>query len=149
MNAEIITPPPQVTLLNKLTIFDCELFKEQFNTDIKINTILLNADILINDIYAHVRTRQMTADIVDVLIKAGGDGGSEMASLIFNFSQSDLLNGKLRKVHNFNQSVVDVSVINNVGSEIMVSLEIINSNTIELDFSRVQIDGVWQLLIEK
>lgn len=96
---------------------------------------------------ALLKSKPITIKIVTTYKIESGVGGVQ--SIIYNFTINDLIDNKLRRTHNFNQGIVDASVIDNVGQEIMVGAEIINDNIIELDFSRADIQGVWKLLIEK
>jgi hypothetical protein len=117
------------------------LFAEKRIRNIKAN--------IINNPYCGVtiRVEKIQAKIINLIVLSSG--GDDTDSIIFNFSNNDLVNGKLRRVHNFQKLAVDISVFDNINKEVMIGVEIIDLNTIELDFSRANINGVWKLLIEK
>jgi hypothetical protein len=73
----------------------------------------------------------------------------EIKSVIFSFSQSDIINGKLVRTHNLNSEVIDVSVIDDENISVGINYNVINSNTVEIDFTAILITGVWKVLIEK
>ena len=110
-------------------------------------------DVFIMETYnsASVIEANTSATIADILvIETGGDGGDPdmPQSITFSFSAGDIADGRLIKTHNFNKSVVDVSVIDSNNKEVMVGLEILSPNAIALDFTRVQVNGIWKVLIE-
>jgi hypothetical protein len=132
----------------------------------KILPTIINAEVDTPALIANTRIRFLKAEIINKYfcdvniivdkIKAKiinlivlDDGGDDTDSIIFNFSNNDLVSGKLRRTHNFQKLAIDVSVFDNINKEVMIGVEIIDLNTIELDFSRANITGVWKLLIEK
>lgn len=155
-NSRIIDKNLEATIIDVANVFNLDYFESQFDLELNLKTKniggnlkqnKLNADIKYEDISAKIKNSLIGSEIIDKLV-IYYDDNSNMNSVIFNFTASDLVNNKLTKTHNLNKTLVDVSVFDNTDTEVMVGLNIINNNSVELDFSRVTVTGTWKLMIE-
>lgn len=97
-----------------------------------------------------IKSKYLTAKIANVIVLENGDSGGgddENMSITYNFTAADLTDGKLTKTHNRNR-LVDVSVFNDAGKEIMVGVDVLNLNQFTLDLRRATVNGVWKILVE-
>lgn len=110
-----------------------------------LNKLITEGKNLSNQLSYLISTSPSAAKIVDTYVI-----NEVSTSIIFNFTQADLVNGKLVRSHNFGQSVVDVSISTNLGKEIEAGVNYFSANVVEIDFTRCQpLTGVWSILIEK
>jgi hypothetical protein len=77
-----------------------------------------------------------------------GTSLAEKVSTNYFFTSNDLVDNKLTKFHGFN-SVVDVSVFNNVNEEIEVAVDASNPNSVTVDLGRLEVTGTWTIKIER
>lgn len=91
-----------------------------------------------------------TAKIVDVIvIEKGGEGGGEEVVTVIPFTQNDLTNGQLIKLHGLNRRVVSVTLTNPSGLEFEARVNNLNDNTrVLIDLTRFEpLQGTWFLTI--
>lgn len=89
----------------------------------------------------------LNADIVKVVV-LNGDGSEENPVVLIPFTNADLINGKLIKLHGLNRRVVETAVINSLGVEFYPPISNLNDFTrVEVDLSRYEITGTWYLLV--
>lgn len=169
----IITPPPaSVKLLNRQISVTCN-FANQFFSEAKITHFNPDADIIsraidctvsgINTNLIRTHIDEISANCLKSVSNAYAEftrltakrldfvyigDSSNVNSVIFSFTQDDIVNGKLIRTHNLNSPIVDVSIIDNNGVEIMTQHRVLNDNSVESDFSNVVVNGTWKILFE-
>lgn len=82
--------------------------------------------------------------------KTTGTGGVTVEPSIRDiFTIAQIVNNKLTIYHGFNQREVDLSVFDDSGVDISVPYIPIDVNRIELDFTRIDVNGTWSYLVER
>jgi hypothetical protein len=144
MNADIITPRIDAEIYENFLAEYVDIDK-QFKRAVSIRNNLIDAG---------VRNKKREAFNITRLIKAGVSKsviiGEEMASKVYEFSNSDLVNNQLIKPNPFVITSLDVTVLNHLGEEIELSSRV-TTNQIILYLNRVTIpdNQYWSLLVEK
>lgn len=98
-----------------------------------------------------LRVKQITpvkrsARLVNVIYS---EGILPTNSIEFTLTNNDLINNELIKFHGLNSSVVDVTIISNLGVNVEVNTEIVDDNRVKLNFQHLTVNGIWKILIEK
>ncbi|NJM20428.1 MAG: hypothetical protein HC907_17820 [Richelia sp. SM1_7_0] len=90
----------------------------------------------------------ISAKIADVIIIETGNGGGEELVTVIPFTNADLVNGQLIRLHGLNRRVVSVTITNQDGLEFEPSINNLNDNTrVLIDLQRYNITGTWYLTI--
>lgn len=171
----IIDPhPASVKQLNLKTCINCSAFENQFHSDATIKSVInIEAGVQINQLSCQIRNdiqtthrirfREISAKCLDFISNVYAKikcisakrldfvyigSSDEVKSVIFNFTQDDIIGGKLIRTHNLDSPIVDVSIIDSNGIEIMTQHIILNNNTVESDFSSINVIGTWKILFE-
>lgn len=132
------------------------------NDAIKFKAIIKIVNFLAKDLLSSkfsvidTKIKSLTVNMVDAasiktkLVKVIYLGESPVVvnSIEFTLTANDLINNKLIKFHGLN-SVVDVTVFDNLGTNVGIGIEIIDDDRVQLDFQRLVVNGIWKVLIEK
>jgi hypothetical protein len=144
MNVKIVDSEGQkIEVLKKDNIICKSFFK------------IISVKSLVKNIYCYPTPRNQrvvikSKSLVTKLIKIVqlGSESNVSNSSTFPFTANDLVNNKLKKVHGWNTKNIDTTVIDNFGMEIAVSSQV-DTTHVEIDLSRISVQGTWYLLIEK
>ena len=120
---------------------------ENLEISAKIIDEKIKALISQENINANIVNKNVKAKIVDVIVIETGNGNDEMVTVI-PFTNEDLVNGQLIRLHGLNRRVVSVTVTNSDGLEFDPPVNNLNDNTrVLIDLQRYNITGTWYLTI--
>lgn len=145
--ANVISPLIKCEVVDNPICVSPDFIKQQFNAKVSIKSSLIHFKLETKKITLKILENKLSAKIVEVVVIESGV--SDINSISFTFTQNDIVDNKLTKYHGLNSPIVDVSITDNMNNEIMLGLHIINTNNVEIDFTRVQVIGTWRCLIEK
>lgn len=112
----------------------------------KVSAAIINEQV----INAAIVKNEISAKFVDVIvIEKGGGGGEEEVVTVTPFTQNDLVNGQLIKLHGLNRRVVSVTITNPAGIEFEARVNNLNDNTrVLIELNRFEpLQGTWFLTI--
>lgn len=128
----------------KINQINCDIQDfEKENIRVRIKEISVKCLKFISNVFLNKKC--ISAKKLDFVYIGSSD---DVNSVIFNFTQDDIVGGKLTRTHNLNSPIVDISIIDQNGVEIMTQHKILNNNTVESDFSNINVVGVWKILFE-
>lgn len=115
---------------------------EQYNIDVRL---------IENKLQANLVESKLEASLTEVIViekETGGGGGEAEVVNVISFTDTDLVNGQLIKLHGLNRRVVSVTVTDPQGVEFDPPISNLNDNTrVLIDLSRYNIQGTWYLTI--
>lgn len=122
---------------------------ENLEISAKIIDEKIKALISQENIEANIVNKNVGAKIVDVIVIETGNGnGNEEMVTVIPFTNADLVNGQLIRLHGLNRRVVSVTITNSDGLEFDPPVNNLNDNTrVLIDLQRYNIIGTWYLTI--
>lgn len=98
----------------------------------------------------------LTINLIEDLVILGGETVIEepkSTMVILKVTELEVLAGTnrvVRKEHGLNVALVDVSIFDHHNNNIALDVKVVNSNEIDIDFSRANIpmDEEWSILVE-
>ncbi len=97
-----------------------------------------------NQFQAFFETIFYAASLVDFIQFDRG----EVLSRTFTFTNADIINDEVTKVHNLGSNILDVTVLNQLGEAIELATTVDTSKVV-VDVSRASIIGTWKILVEQ
>lgn len=115
----------------------------------ELDTFNLEVELINEKLQVYLLESKTKVSLSDVIvIQTGGGGGGEEVVTVIPFTNADLVNGQLIKLHGLDRRVVSVTLTNPDGVEFDPPINNLNDNTrVLIDLNRYNISGTWYITI--